>query len=159
VLGDLWRAEERGTAAAYYSLGPLLGPAVGPIIGGWVAQKVPDDGYRWIFFSSTSKQTPRTASTHSPCVDATRSLAVFCALVQVVGVFFLQETYHPILLQRQAKAIKKERGLDVHSDHVKTVYEVKNGRKTVAHVVGHGLVRPFVMLGSEPILQILSLYM
>lgn len=55
VLGDLWRAEERGTAAAYYSLGPLLGPAVGPIIGGWIAQKVPNDGYRWIFFSSTSE--------------------------------------------------------------------------------------------------------
>lgn len=73
--------------------------------------------------------------------------------------FYLQETYHPILLQRQAAAIKKERGLDKHSDHVKTVYEVKNGRKTVAHVVGHGLVRPFVMLWSESILQILSLYM
>ena len=58
VLGDLWRAEERGTAAAYYSLGPLLGPAVGPIIGGWVAQKVPVDGYRWIFFSSTSESPP-----------------------------------------------------------------------------------------------------
>lgn len=26
VLGDLWRPEERGRAAALYSLGPLLGP-------------------------------------------------------------------------------------------------------------------------------------
>jgi len=32
VLSDLWRAEERGTANAWYSLGPLLGPAIGPIL-------------------------------------------------------------------------------------------------------------------------------
>jgi len=79
--------------------------------------------------------------------------------VQIVGVFFLQETYHPILLQRQALALKKEMGLAPDSDHVKTVFEVKQGRKTARQVVGHGLVRPFVMLGCESILQILSLYM
>lgn len=53
VLGDLWRAEERGKAASLYSLGPLLGPAVGPIAGGWIAQRLPDNGYRWVFFSTT----------------------------------------------------------------------------------------------------------
>lgn len=53
VLGDLWRPEERGKAASLYSLGPLLGPAVGPVAGGWIAQRVPNDGYRWVFFSTT----------------------------------------------------------------------------------------------------------
>lgn len=31
VLSDCWRAEERGTAHAIYSLAPFLGPAIGPI--------------------------------------------------------------------------------------------------------------------------------
>lgn len=35
VLGDVWRAEERGKAIAIYSLAPLLGPVIGPVCGGW----------------------------------------------------------------------------------------------------------------------------
>lgn len=31
VLSDCWRADERGTATAIYSVAPFLGPAVAPI--------------------------------------------------------------------------------------------------------------------------------
>lgn len=54
VLSDLWRAEERGKGAALYSLGPLLGPALGPVMGAWITEKVPNDGYKWIFVSTTA---------------------------------------------------------------------------------------------------------
>lgn len=53
VLSDLWRNEERGKAAALYSLGPLLGPALGPIMGAWIAEKLPNNGYVWVFYSTT----------------------------------------------------------------------------------------------------------
>ncbi|GAA5834276.1 hypothetical protein JCM11251_000590 [Rhodosporidiobolus azoricus] len=139
VLSDLWRAEERGKSAALYSLGPLLGPALGPVMGGWVAERLPNDGYRWIFFSTT----------------------IFSALVQVVGLFTLRETYGPVLLHRQALAIKREMGLPADSPLVQTVYERKAGgkRKTPKEVVMHGMFRPFVLFFHEPILQVLAIFM
>lgn len=66
TVSDLMFPEERGTAMAVYSLGPLLGPAIGPIVvsgnprcsldsiadrltyqGGWVTQETRN--WRWIF--------------------------------------------------------------------------------------------------------------
>ncbi|GAA6029615.1 hypothetical protein JCM8097_000964 [Rhodosporidiobolus ruineniae] len=139
VLSDLWRPEERGKSSALYSLGPLLGPALGPVMGGWVTERVPVDGYRWIFFSTT----------------------IFSALVQLLGLFFLTETYGPVLLLRKALALKQEMGLPADSDRVQTVYEAKmNGkRKSTRDIIAHGMVRPFVLFFHEPILQLLALYM
>ncbi|KAM0746258.1 MFS general substrate transporter [Meredithblackwellia eburnea MCA 4105] len=137
VLGDLWRPEERGRAAALYSIGPLLGPALGPLAGGWIAQCLPNNGYRWVFFSTT----------------------IACALIQGAGLLYLRETYAPVLLYRQARALKKEMGLPLDSDKVQTVFEVKGGHKTYGHVLSHGLVRPFQMFRKEFIIQILALYM
>jgi multidrug resistance protein len=39
VISDLFRREQRGTATALYSLGPLLGPVIGPICGGFLAER------------------------------------------------------------------------------------------------------------------------
>ncbi|KAK4701371.1 hypothetical protein P7C70_g4862, partial [Phenoliferia sp. Uapishka_3] len=137
VLGDVWRAEERGRAAALYSIGPLLGPALGPLCGGWVAQRLPNDGYKWVFFSTT----------------------IACAIIQVLGLLFLKETYAPVLLRRQALAMKVEMGLPKDSDRVQTVFEIKGGNKSLGHVLSHGLVRPFQMFTKESIIQIMSVYM
>jgi len=46
VLGDCWRAEQRGKANAIYSLAPLLGPVLGPVCGAWIAEK---STWRWVF--------------------------------------------------------------------------------------------------------------
>lgn len=114
------------------SLGPLIGPAIGPVCGAWIAEKLPNNGYVWVFYSTS----------------------IFCAFVQLAGLIWLRETYAPIILFRKAKAMKKERGLPADSDHIKTVFEVKQGTKTHAHIVTHGLVRPFVLFVHEPILQV-----
>ena len=45
VLGDVWKAEERGMAIALYSLAPLLGPAIGPVIGAWIGLRTT---WRWV---------------------------------------------------------------------------------------------------------------
>ncbi|GAA6015567.1 hypothetical protein JCM8202_001036 [Rhodotorula sphaerocarpa] len=137
VLSDLWRPEERGRGAALYSLGPLLGPALGPVIGGWISQRLPTDGYKWIFYSTT----------------------IFSGLVQLVGLFFLRETYGPILLHRQAQAMKRDMSLPHDSERVKTVHEAKAGRKTVRQVVAKGMIRPFSLFISEPIIQLFAAYM
>ena len=71
VLGDCWRPEERGKAVALYSLAPLLGPVVGPIAGAWIAER---STWRWVFWSTT-------------IVDAG---------IQILGLFFLQESKSPL---------------------------------------------------------------
>lgn len=50
TLGDMFRVEERGSAVAIWSMGPLLGPVVGPVVGGFLAQAA---GWRWVFWLIT----------------------------------------------------------------------------------------------------------
>ncbi|KAJ3771713.1 MFS polyamine transporter [Lentinula raphanica] len=151
VLGDVWHAEERGKAIAVYSLAPLLGPVVGPIAGAWIADKsgggVGDGGgigdksnmWRWVFWSTT-------------IVDAA---------IQVAGMFWLQETFAPILLERKAEKIRKEMSGDPEKgsvQDVKTVYSNQEGR-TMKEIFQRSLTRPFTLFAREPIAQVIGLYM
>jgi len=83
----------------------------------------------------------------------------FSALVQLIGLFGLRETYGPVLLRQQAAAIKKSMGLPLDSDQVQTIHEVKSGRKSYKSVVLHGMVRPFALIATEPIIQLFTAYL
>ncbi|KAL7895366.1 major facilitator superfamily domain-containing protein [Trichoderma sp. SZMC 28014] len=128
VLGDLFTAEQRGKAMSVYSLMPLLGPALGPIAGGWVTDRTT---WRWVFYSTT----------------------IACGVVQTAGVFFLQETYAPVLLQRKKKALIKATG------NTNLVTEYDRPDRTVLQTLTTALTRPFRLLATQPIVQIMSLYM
>jgi multidrug resistance protein len=47
---DMFRTEERGTAMAIWSIGPLLGPVIGPVAGSFLSQA---KGWRWDFWVLT----------------------------------------------------------------------------------------------------------
>ncbi|UKZ85520.1 uncharacterized protein TrAFT101_001375 [Trichoderma asperellum] len=128
VLGDLFNAEQRGKAMSIYSLMPLLGPALGPIAGGWVTDRTT---WRWVFYSTT----------------------IACGVIQAAGVFFLQETYAPVLLQRKKMALIKETG------NTNLVTEYDNPDRTVFQTLTIALTRPFRLLATQPIVQVMSLYM
>ncbi|KIJ04756.1 hypothetical protein PAXINDRAFT_94341, partial [Paxillus involutus ATCC 200175] len=133
VLGDCWRPEERGQAVALYSLAPLLGPVIGPLAGAWVAER---STWRWVFWSTS-------------IVDA---------VIQLLGLFFLQETYAPLLLERKANKIRQSMDEEkVTFKEVRTIFE-GNDRSWKA-IMGKALVRPFVLFYYEPIVQLLGLYM
>ncbi|KAF6805695.1 MFS multidrug transporter [Colletotrichum sojae] len=85
VLSDCWRAEERGTATAIYSLAPFLGPAVGPIAAGYLTQYL---SWRWIFWT----------------------VSIADAVVQILAFLFLSETYPPKILAVKAKKLRKTTG-------------------------------------------------
>ncbi|KAG6910336.1 hypothetical protein DXG01_011404 [Tephrocybe rancida] len=133
VLGDVWYPEERGKAIAIYSLAPLLGPVVGPVCGAWIAER---STWRWVFWSTS-------------IVDAA---------VQISGLFFLQETFAPLLLERKAAAIRKSmdpekaQTLDIH-----TIYE-KEGQRSWSQIFRRALTRPFMIFGHEHIAQLLGIY-
>ncbi|KAL0954037.1 hypothetical protein HGRIS_005191 [Hohenbuehelia grisea] len=135
VLSDIWAPEERGRAIAIYSLAPLLGPVLGPIAGAWVGEK---STWRWVFWSTS----------------------IVCVAVQISGLFFLRETYAPILLGQKAARIRKELLQDPEKGRgrvVKTIYDTDDRHwKTI---MTRSLVRPFALFFREPIVQILGVYM
>ncbi|KIJ60513.1 hypothetical protein HYDPIDRAFT_177370 [Hydnomerulius pinastri MD-312] len=133
VLGDCWRAEERGQAVALYSLAPLLGPVIGPITGAWIAER---STWRWVFWSTS-------------IVDA---------IVQLLGLFFLQETFAPLLLERKANKIRQSMDEEkVPYREVRTIYEGQD--RSWQTIMAKSLVRPFALFAREPIVQVLGIYM
>lgn len=127
VLADLWLPTERGRAMALYSLAPLLGPAIGPIAGAWVAEL---STWRWVFWS-------------------TSIVAVF---VQLLGWFFLQETYAAAILSHKKRSLIKSTG------NPNLYTEFDNPSRSFANHLSVALKRPFILLFTQPIVQVLALY-
>ncbi|KAI1428223.1 major facilitator superfamily domain-containing protein [Xylaria sp. FL1777] len=128
VLSDLFTAENRGKAISIYSLAPLLGPAIGPIAGAFIAQNTT---WRWSFYATT----------------------IADGVIQAAGLFFLKETYVPILLQWKKRRLIKETGntaLHTPFDHPD---------RTIGKTLRIALVRPFRMITTQVIVQAIALYM
>ncbi|KAI0055281.1 MFS polyamine transporter [Artomyces pyxidatus] len=133
VIGDLFSADNRGQAIAIYSLAPLIGPVVGPIAGAWIAERTT---WRWVFWSTT----------------------IADGIVQILGLFFLKETYAPILLERKAEKIRKDMDEEkANRMQIRTVFQTSKQNWT--SFFGKSLVRPFALFIREPIVQALGLYM
>jgi len=128
VISDCWSPEQRGLAISIYALAPMLGPAVGPIAGGFIAENTT---WRWVFWSTT----------------------ILDAVIQVFGLFFLQETYAPTLLQRKAAKLRTETG------DPKYYTEFDNPDRHLTAILGRALYRPFRLLFTQPIIQVVALYM
>lgn len=75
------------------------------------------------------------------------------ALIQFVGLFLLQETYPPVLLQRRkARLINETGNNDLHT-------EWDDPDRTLATTLKIAFTRPFILLFTQPIVQVLALYM
>ncbi|KAF5311123.1 hypothetical protein D9619_008078 [Psilocybe cf. subviscida] len=89
-IGDLFAAEDRASAMALYSLGPLIGPVIGPVAGGFIAQTI---GIKWVFII----------------------IAITCGACGALGIPLLRETYGPVIrLRRAAKSEDPERSARAH---------------------------------------------
>ncbi|RMJ24995.1 MFS multidrug transporter [Aspergillus sp. HF37] len=110
---------QRGKAVAIYTLASLLGPIAGPIAGGFIAQTTT---WRWVFWA----------------------ISIAAAAIQLLGLFFLQETYTPILLQRRTARL----GLATTSSSI----ESDNARP------GPGLGILDLLCSALPIVQLIALY-
>lgn len=118
LLGDLWRAEERGKAFAIYMAAPLLGPALGPICGAFISEGT---DWRWIFWITS----------------------IASGAVLVVALLFLPETYKPVLDRRRRPAYG----------------QVVEDQPAFLPLMRTNLQRPFRMLATQPIVQLLATYM
>ncbi|KAB5589196.1 MFS multidrug transporter [Ceratobasidium theobromae] len=130
TLADVWTAEERGMAMSLYSLAPLSGPALGPVAGAWIAEKTT---WRWVFYST--------------------SLAD--GIVQLVGLWYLTETYAPTLLAEKARILRAS----TSDDTLCTVHEHK--RKGVSNwsFITSSLLRSIKFLLFDPVMTVMAMYM
>ena len=125
VLGDVWRPEQRGRSLGLYNLFPLLAASVGPIIGGVITQVTT---WRWIFWSTSIVQA---------------ILLVFC-------LFVFKETYAPVILQQQARHLRKT----TRDKRYHTANEALSDGHTALWNVCRSLSRPMRLLASHPIVQL-----
>lgn len=127
-LADLWRTEERGIPMAAFSAAPFIGPAIGPLVGGWLSQA---GGWRWLYWIQL----------------------IVAAVVYLLMVFTVPETYAPTLLAARAKKLREETG----DESFVTEQEIDS--RPFMERLTLFLVRPFQLLFGELIVFLISVYM
>jgi MFS family permease len=129
VIADMFPARERGLAMSMFSAAPFMGPVLGPIVGGFVGETI---GWRWIMGVIT----------------------IFTGVLWIALLFFLPETYAPVILRKRAEALSKKTG-----KVYKSRGEIEQGETSVSELFKTSLSRPWVLLFKEPIVLLLSIYM
>lgn len=124
----MWTKETRGKGQSIYGYATWVAPCVAPI---WGAAMVKRASWHWIFLS----------------------VSILDASLLVFSVFFLNETYAPVVLAREAAKI---RTLLADTDTVvRTEYDTKD---RWSKVLQKRLRLPFIMLFTHPAVQIPSIF-
>ena len=108
-----------------------LAPLLGPAIGPIAGGFITENStWRWAFYATS----------------------IADALIQCSGLFFLRETYPAKLLHIKAKRLRQETG----NESLHTEYE--HPERSLVTVLQNAIIRPFRLLGTQPIVQVLALY-
>ncbi|KAJ5928200.1 hypothetical protein N7466_007156 [Penicillium verhagenii] len=129
VIADIFPAEKRGLATSLFAGAPFLGPTLGPVIGGFLSENA---GWRWV----------------------QGFLAVFTGVIWMCQSLLVPETYAPVLLRKRAERLSKITGKVYRSK-----LDIDRGKVSARNAFGTALKRPWILLFSEPIVFLLSLYM
>lgn len=109
-----------------------LAPLIGPAAGPIAGGFITEHtSWRWVFYATS----------------------IADAVIQCVGFFLLRETHAPTILRRKAARMRKETG----DPSWHTEFETPD--RTVLSVLRTALVRPFRLLATQPIVQVLAVYM
>ncbi|GLI79433.1 citrinin biosynthesis cluster MFS transporter mrr1 [Penicillium ochrochloron] len=123
---DFWGPVDRAMAVCLYAAATFVGPIFGPIIGGFLVES--HLGWRW--------------------TDWITMIASF----GIIAFFITPETYHPVLLQRRAARLRKEKNNPAYYSLL------DNSAPTFRDILTKYLFRPFQMLAIEPILVCFTIY-
>ncbi|TEY62317.1 hypothetical protein BOTCAL_0164g00160 [Botryotinia calthae] len=129
VIADMFSAAHRGVAMSIFAVAPFLGPVIGPIVGGFLGES---EGWRWV----------------------EGLMAIFTGALWIIGSLTIPETYSPVILRRRANKMSSMTG-----KVYKSKMEVDNGSKSLSAEFKTALSRPWILLFTEPIVLLLSLYL
>ncbi|KAH7027960.1 major facilitator superfamily domain-containing protein [Microdochium trichocladiopsis] len=135
TVSDLFSREQLQWPMAIFSAAPFTGPCIGPLIGGFINQNTPV--WRWTFWV----------------------LLIWAGVLEVAIVFFVPETFHPVLLRKKANKVRAETGDNRWHAATETVRD-GSGKDTPPHAptdfgavsraIGLSLLRPIQLLVLEP---------
>ena len=109
-----------------------LAPLLGPALGPVAGGWIAEKTtWRWCFWSTS----------------------ILTVLIQILGVIYLRETFGPVILARRAAGLRKSTG----DSRWHTEWESPD--RTLPKVLRASLQRPFRLLATQPIIQVLALYM
>lgn len=121
--------KDRGIAICVYAASTFLGPVGGPIVGGFITESYL--GWRWTAWITL----------------------IMAALLLSLALYFVPESYTPVLLARRANKLRHKTGnWYLHSKSEEQ--EVNFHAITVTY-----LLRPLQMVTSESVLLLITLYM
>lgn len=128
-MAEVFTASVRGKAMTYFAMVLFGGPMIGPILGAFTV-KNPHLGWRWTSY--------------------------FCGILGVLGLlsvlFIMEETHHGLILARKAETLRRRTGnWGIHAPHETVSLSIKE-------VCEKNLARPVLMLVTEPILFLITLY-
>lgn len=126
-IGDMFPRDRLQAPMMIYTASPFIGPGLGPIIGGFINYNV---SWRWSFYV----------------------LLIWSGIMLVLVTALVPETYHPVLLRKKARKLRKETG----DERYKAPIEVSD--RTITMTVLHSLYRPFMLLFLEPMCLNLCLF-
>ncbi|KAH7318876.1 MFS general substrate transporter [Rhizoctonia solani] len=130
TIADLWSPEERGMAMSLYSLAPLTGPAIGPVAGAWIAERA---SWRWVFYSTS----------------------IADGVIQMIGLWYLTETYAPTILAVKARGLRRSMG----DQTICTAYEHKRKGSSTWKFIANALLRSIKFLMFDPVMTVMAIYM
>lgn len=126
---DMFSARYRGTAVTIFVLTIFAGPMLAPILGGFTV-KNSSLGWRWTCYFT----------------------GIIGSLAFVLCVFFFPETYAPMILIDKAENLRRRTGnWGIYAPHEEFKLSLKE-------ICEKNITRPLVMLFTEPILFLITLY-
>lgn len=129
AMADMFNAKQRGKAMTIFAMVLFGGPMIAPICGGFT---VKNPRLHWRFTSYFSGMVG--------------VLALFAML------FVLDETHHGLILSRKAEVLRRRtKNWGIHAAHDQVSLSIKE-------IVEKNITRPILMLFTEPILFLVTLY-
>ncbi|KAJ3824896.1 MFS multidrug transporter [Lentinula raphanica] len=126
MVADMWDADDQQFAVAFIVLSSVGGSSIGPVVGAFIQKYL---SWHWNFWIQL----------------------MFGVFVQLVHFFFVPETRSTVLLDREAKRLRKAGQTDVYGPG-----ELKEHRFEMREILATW-ARPFEMFLREPIVLCLSL--
>ncbi|TLD14218.1 uncharacterized protein PgNI_03522 [Pyricularia grisea] len=126
-IADMIVPQKRGVAMSLYTLGPIFGPVVGPVAGGFLADA---KGWRWCFWI----------------------VVIVAGFMSIAMMLFMKETYAPVILERKAAKLRKERGNELLRSKLDAGMSAKD-------YFTRSIVRPLKLIALSPITQIFAIYL
>lgn len=127
TVGDMFSHHELQAPMMIFTASPFIGPPIGPLIGNFVNQYA---SWRWSYYL----------------------LLIWAATMLVLIIFFIPETYHPVVLRRKAGQIRRETGDERWHGPIEKMH------RSITQTVIRSCYRPLMLLTLEPMCLNLCLF-